>query len=87
MNRVPSLLSGARALAGVGVLALALAACQRQEQQPTFERPPAPVTVAAAVVRDTPLYIDAVGRTVRLIDDHSTLQVGLVGFPARCSRT
>ena len=64
MNRAPFRLSRARALAGVGVLALALAACQRQEQQPTFERPPAPVTVAAAVVRDTPLYIDAVGRCV-----------------------
>jgi membrane fusion protein, multidrug efflux system len=64
MNRVPSLLSRVRALAGLGIFALALAACQRQEQQPTFERPPAPVTVAAAVVRDTPLYIDAVGRCV-----------------------
>ena len=53
----------ARPLARVGLLALALAACQ-QQAQPAFERPPAPVTVAAAIARDTPLYIDAVGKAV-----------------------
>ncbi len=53
----------ARPLAGVGLLALALAACQ-QQAQPAFERPPAPVAVAAAIARDTPLYIDAVGKAV-----------------------
>jgi multidrug efflux system membrane fusion protein len=53
----------ARPLVGVGVLALGLAACQ-QQAQPAFERPPAPVAVAAAIARDTPLYIDAVGKAV-----------------------
>ena len=35
--------------------------CGRQSE-PTFERPPAPVTVATAVARDGPVYIDAVGK-------------------------
>ena len=30
--------------------------------QPSFERPPAPVTVATAVAEDVPIYIDAVGK-------------------------
>ena len=47
----------------VGLLVLILAACDRQAQ-PAFERPPAPVTVATAIARDTPLYIDAVGKCV-----------------------
>jgi multidrug efflux system membrane fusion protein len=46
------------ALAAVG-----LAGCD-QPAQPAFERPPAPVTVAQAVARDTPLYLDEVGRCV-----------------------
>jgi multidrug efflux system membrane fusion protein len=37
------------------------AACDRQAQ-PAIERPPAPVTVAAAVAQDVPIYIDAVGK-------------------------
>jgi membrane fusion protein, multidrug efflux system len=59
-------LSSRRRAAGlvvIGLLALILAACDRQAQ-PAFERPPAPVTVAAAIARDTPLYIDAVGKCV-----------------------
>ena len=47
----------------VGLFALILAACDRQAQ-PAFERPPAPVTVATAIARDTPLYIDTVGKCV-----------------------
>jgi membrane fusion protein, multidrug efflux system len=35
-----------------------------KESQPTFERPPAPVTTAAARAQDVPLYIDAVGKIV-----------------------
>ena len=31
---------------------------------PSFERPPAPVTATAAITRDVPVYIDAVGKTV-----------------------
>jgi multidrug efflux system membrane fusion protein len=45
----------------LGLLVLALAACE-QQAQPAYERPPAPVTVAAAIQRDTPLYLDAVGK-------------------------
>ena len=40
---------------------LAFAAC-RHEAPAAFERPPAPVTVAAAVSRDVPVYLDEVGR-------------------------
>lgn len=47
------------ALTGVGLLA----ACSR-EAQTSFERPPAPVTVATAVAQDVPVYIDAVGKIV-----------------------
>jgi multidrug efflux system membrane fusion protein len=63
MNFVPSIVLPARLLVRVGLLALALAACQ-QQAQPAFERPPAPVTVATAIARDTPLYLDAVGKSV-----------------------
>lgn len=41
--------------------ALAFAGC-RQEAPAAFERPPAPVAVAAAVTRDVPVYLDEVGR-------------------------
>ena len=40
-----------------------MAGCGKKEPA-RFERPPAPVTVAAAVVQDVPVYIDAVGRIV-----------------------
>ena len=33
-----------------------------EKSQPSFERPPAPVTVATAVAEDVPNYIDAVGK-------------------------
>jgi multidrug efflux system membrane fusion protein len=42
-------------------LALLAAGCGRKTA-PAFERPPAPVESAAAIVRDVPLYIDAVGK-------------------------
>ncbi len=35
-----------------------------QKDPPAFERPPAPVTVVAAVSQDVPLYLDEVGRCV-----------------------
>jgi multidrug efflux system membrane fusion protein len=42
-----------------------LAACKKPEAAPqAFERPPAPVTVAAAVARDVPVYLDEIGRAV-----------------------
>jgi membrane fusion protein, multidrug efflux system len=66
MTAVPSIrrrAAGPTVVGLVALLALGLAACERQAQ-PAFQRPPAPVTVATAVVRDTPLYIDAVGKCV-----------------------
>jgi multidrug efflux pump subunit AcrA (membrane-fusion protein) len=61
---LPLILRRARGLLGAGLLTfvtLTLAACDRQAQ-PAFERPPAPVTVATAITRDTPLYLDEVGK-------------------------
>lgn len=49
------------ALATACLLALVLAGCEKKA--PTaFERPPAPVTVAAAVTQDVPVYLDAIGK-------------------------
>jgi membrane fusion protein, multidrug efflux system len=45
----------------LGLVALAFAGC-RQEAPPAFERPPAPVAVAAVVTRDVPVYLDEVGK-------------------------
>ena len=38
-------------------------ACQKKEPL-EVQRPPAPVTVAAAVTQDVPVYLDAIGKTV-----------------------
>src|SRR5882672_6041444 len=38
--------------------------CANKAAQQGFERPPAPVTVTAAVAQDVPTYIDAIGKTV-----------------------
>jgi membrane fusion protein, multidrug efflux system len=35
-----------------------------EKSQPSFERPPAPVTAATAIAQDVPVYIDAVGKVV-----------------------
>src|SRR5580704_9423267 len=43
--------------------ALLLAGCA-QKDPPAFERPPAPVMVATAMMQDVPLYLDEVGRCV-----------------------
>ena len=40
-----------------------LAACGKKPA-PTFERPPAPVAVAAAVTQDVPIYLDEIGKFV-----------------------
>jgi len=46
-------------------LAAAPAACAKSAAPPTmFERPPAPVQVAAATARDVPVYLDQIGRVV-----------------------
>jgi multidrug efflux system membrane fusion protein len=52
------------AILGTGLLAASLFAGCSKESQPAFERPPAPVTTAAATAQDVPLYIDAVGKIV-----------------------
>jgi multidrug efflux system membrane fusion protein len=41
-----------------------LAACAKPAAPPMFERPPAPVQVAAATARDVPVYLDQIGRVV-----------------------
>ncbi len=43
--------------------AILLTGC-KQKNQMSFERPPAPVTVAVAEQKDVPIYIDAIGNTV-----------------------
>jgi membrane fusion protein, multidrug efflux system len=53
-----------RALLGVALLVACLPAGCGEKSQATFERPPAPVTIAAAVAQDVPVYIEAVGKTV-----------------------
>jgi membrane fusion protein, multidrug efflux system len=47
---------------GLALFAACLAVGCGKESQPNFERPPAPVVVAAAVAEDVPIYIDAVGK-------------------------
>ena len=61
MRVAASIERGAGRVLVAGLLTVALAACERQAQ-PGFDRPPAPVTVAAAIARDTPMYLDEVGR-------------------------
>lgn len=46
-----------------GLASLALTGCG-SNAQPKFDRPPAPVEVAAAVNQDVPTYLDAIGKTV-----------------------
>lgn len=45
------------------VMGFLLTACAKKNPPP-FERPPSPVTVAAAVAQDVPRYLDEVGHTV-----------------------
>jgi multidrug efflux system membrane fusion protein len=47
----------------VSIVALVLVGCAKK-QAPAFERPPAPVTVAAATSQNVPYYLDEVGRCV-----------------------
>ena len=48
-------------LLSVGLL---VSGCSNKAAQAPFERPPAPVSVTAAVAQDVPTYIDAIGKTV-----------------------
>ncbi len=45
------------------LVAVMLAACDKKPQS-GFDRPPAPVSLAAAVKEDVPVYIDSVGKAV-----------------------
>ena len=38
--------------------------CAKNAAQQGFDRPPAPVTVTAAIMQDVPIYLDAIGKTV-----------------------
>src|ERR1043165_962102 len=60
MREIRVFLRGA-GLAGLAALTLA---CSRKDPAAGFQRPPAPVTVAAAVARDVPVYVDEVGKCV-----------------------
>lgn len=51
-------------LVAVAFLSAAVLAACNNKNSPNFERPPAPVTVASAVTRDAPIFIDAVGKIV-----------------------
>src|SRR5947208_10381578 len=44
--------------------ALGFIGCTNKAAQQGFDRPPAPVTVTAAVMQDVPTYLDAIGKTV-----------------------
>src|SRR5713226_8402998 len=46
-----------------GLSAAFFTGCTNKAQQ-SFERPPAPVSVATAVTQDVPTYLDAIGKTV-----------------------
>ncbi len=59
-KRVPSVV-GAAALI---LAALGSASCGGKKDPQSFQRPPAPVTVARAVARDVPVYLDEVGKCV-----------------------
>lgn len=66
---MPRLPKEKRVRFAVGAAALLLAAfgfvsCSGKKDPRSFERPPAPVTVAQAVARDVPVYLDEVGKCV-----------------------
>jgi membrane fusion protein, multidrug efflux system len=48
----------------IALLLVFVSGCSRNAAQQGFERPPAPVTVTAAVAEDVPTYLDAIGKTV-----------------------
>jgi membrane fusion protein, multidrug efflux system len=52
-----------KVLSLVGLSFVLCAGCVNRAQQ-NFERPPAPVSVTAAVTQDVPTYLDAIGKTV-----------------------
>src|SRR5437870_11193810 len=48
----------------IALSAVLFTGCARNAAQQGFDRPPAPVTVTAAIMQDVPTYIDAIGKTV-----------------------
>ena len=58
--------SSARLLTAIGLISLAslLAVGCDKKAAGAFERPPAPVSVATAVVQDVPVYLDQIGKIV-----------------------
>src|SRR6266550_3698032 len=48
----------------VALTAIVLTGCANKAAQQGFDRPPAPVSVTAAVMQDVPTYLDAIGKTV-----------------------
>ncbi len=63
MNREHSLSYRVNSLLLIAALAAAASGCAHQAQQ-NFERPPAPVTVTAAVSQDVSNYLDSLGKIV-----------------------
>jgi membrane fusion protein, multidrug efflux system len=59
-ERLNSSLVGVLLLGGLAIFA---AACTNKAQ-PSFDRPPAPVSVTEAISQDVPTYLDAIGKTV-----------------------
>jgi multidrug efflux system membrane fusion protein len=57
------MLRGNKAFHLASISCLLLTACAKKDPPP-LERPPSPVTVAAAVSEDVPMYLDEVGHTV-----------------------
>jgi membrane fusion protein, multidrug efflux system len=47
----------------IAALSLLFTGCAKNAAQQGFERPPAPVTVTAAIMQDVPVYLDAIGKT------------------------
>jgi multidrug efflux system membrane fusion protein len=65
LTEVPINLKRVRINLFLAVLAAAfLTGCVKNTAQQSFDRPPAPVQVAAAVTQDVPTYLDAIGKTV-----------------------
>ncbi len=63
MNREHSLSNRVKSLLLIAALAAASSGCVNKAQQ-NFERPPAPVTVTAAVSQDVSNYLDSLGKIV-----------------------
>src|SRR5690348_14364099 len=83
-NRSKTLRTAAALALAVSAAALSLS-CNKQEGEAGHgatpaaampERPPAPVSVAQAITRDVPVYLDEIGRTVAVETVSIIPQVG-----------